>query len=202
MYMNSLWIRQLKSLFPKKTITHIPKKHSLTLQEAHFSILLSGSANIYLVNHSLSSQMLFEPLRPHECLIHPLKPLCFKIYSKQSCQLISLDALELKKWQSVTPEISDLLLEKHTSLQKSLMMRISWQNIHVIQRIYYLIFEHYKDEKEIHLNHNEIAMMIGSSRETVSRQLKKLANRGLIITRSKCIRKTTALSPHLDHAGA
>lgn len=167
---------------------------SLNDRISFLPIVIKGSIRVYTLNDG--KEVLYYYLKPGEIcvmtLVSILKNCRSKVYvfCEKACEVLLIPVSSLIYLMKKYPEIHKFFFREYQHRFISLMDIITNTVFHKLdRRIFNYVYQCVitTGENPIKITHKEIALRLGVARESVSRELRRMVNEGLIIQNRKSI---------------
>lgn len=167
--------------------------HTLILDEGayvgSFPLVLSGNVKVFIRHED--KELLLYYIRPGESCIMSFAA-CIRstqsevaALTEKASELLLIPADHLSRWMHKYPSLGNFLLQvyhkRYLDLLQTVEQFVFWN---LEDRLAHYLKEksHITGERELHTTHQQIALDLGSSREVISRLLRKLEMSGKILT--------------------
>jgi len=190
--------RYFENLFKEYASRRVPKNRPLLYQGEIPTMafyIRSGVVKIYNITGGGEERIVgYEgpgSLMPAEWLFNRSKVSLYYYDAFTNCEVIRIDKEKLRQALDKKPELASIILERTLSMYIGSTIHLhalqqSWARQKILYLLQYLVlrFGKKKDSKnqqvDLRLTHQEVANLVGLTRETVSTELSKLIKEGVL----------------------
>ncbi|MEM8594287.1 MAG: Crp/Fnr family transcriptional regulator [Pseudomonadota bacterium] len=179
---SSHWQQKLQHLLPrlKPHTLNSPVKFEVPTS-CRFLLLLSGRVHVYAYHDSVEEPFLIGAFIPGQWVSNEYGAIT-QLMLHASCNATMLP-LSVRDVDAIEKADTSLVLDIHREASKQhqiILQRLCCSKLNAYDRVQELLSSLFVDHSSINHSHSELAMMVGLSRETVSRSLYQIEKQGLI----------------------